>query len=94
MSEIKILEQSLKIILILGALSFNTFCKVYGIRKLERRGMIFRHGAQYILNDGKILITSYHPSRRNTNTGRLTWQMWIKIFKDIKSHIKTIIYTN
>jgi uracil-DNA glycosylase len=86
MSEIKILEQSLKVILTLGFLSFNTFCKVYGIKRLER-GVIFRHGARYILDDGKILITSYHPSRRNTNTGRLTWQMWIKIFKDIKSII-------
>ncbi len=84
MSEIKILEQSLKVILTLGALSFNTFCKVYGVR---RREIVFRHGAQYILDDGKTLIASYHPSRRNTNTGRLTWQMWIKIFKDIKSII-------
>jgi uracil-DNA glycosylase len=88
MSEIKILKQSVKVILTLGFLSFNTFCKVYGIRRLERRELIFRHGAQYILDDGKILITPYHPSIRNTNTGRLTWQMWIKIFKDIKSIIK------
>lgn len=87
MSEIKILEQSLKIILTLGFLSFNTFCKVYGVKRLERREIVFRHGAQYILDDKKILITSYHPSRRNTNTGKLTWQMWIKIFKDIKSII-------
>lgn len=81
-SEVKILDKSLKVILTLGKLAFDTFCKVY-----EIKGLIFRHGARYLLDDGKILLASYHPSRRNTNTGRLTWQMWIKIFKDTRSII-------
>ncbi len=82
MSEVKILDKSLKVILTLGKLAFDTFCKVY-----EIKGLIFRHGARYLLDHGKILMASYHPSRRNTNTGRLTWQMWIKIFKDTRSII-------
>jgi uracil-DNA glycosylase len=24
---------------------------------------------------------SYHPSRQNTNTGKLTWKMWINVFR-------------
>jgi uracil-DNA glycosylase len=27
------------------------------------------------------LIASYHPSRKNTNTQRLTWEMWLEVFK-------------
>jgi uracil-DNA glycosylase len=35
----------------------------------------------YPMHNDKSLIVSYHPSRRNTNTGILTWQMWINIFE-------------
>ena len=33
------------------------------------------------MDNDKTLIVSYHPSRRNTNTGTLTWPMWINIFE-------------
>jgi uracil-DNA glycosylase len=56
-------------------------CANYLVKELE-----FSHHANYRDND-KHLIASYHPSRQNTNTKRLTWPMWIKIF----DHAKTIL---
>jgi uracil-DNA glycosylase family 4 len=46
----------------------------------------FAHGAQHKLPN-TILIDSYHPSRYNTNTGRLTPAMFDEIFVAVRKHV-------
>jgi len=81
LAETKILKTT-KVILALGKIAFEAYCKVYNIK-----GLRFGHNKIYPIYDGKILIVSYHPSRRNTNTNTLTWPMWINIFQTARSII-------
>jgi uracil-DNA glycosylase family 4 len=46
----------------------------------RRSAYSFRHEAEYILPNGLHLLGSYHPSLRNTNTGRLDAAMFARIF--------------
>jgi uracil-DNA glycosylase len=41
----------------------------------------FSHGAEAISEEGRVLLSTYHCSRQNTNTGKLTRQMFEKIFE-------------
>jgi uracil-DNA glycosylase family 4 len=82
LAELKILYKTAKVILTLGKIAFNTFCVTSNLK-----GLVFYHGACYSIGSDKTLLASYHPSRRNTNTGKLTWRMWISIFKIARSII-------
>ncbi len=46
----------------------------------RRSSYTFTHGAEYILPNGLHLLGSYHPSLRNTNTGRLDRTMLTRVF--------------
>jgi uracil-DNA glycosylase family 4 len=81
-SEIKILEKTTKVILTLGKIAFDGYCNARNVK-----GLKFGHNMIYPVHNDKTLIASYHPSRRNTNTGTLTWQMWINIFETARSII-------
>ncbi|MDP9015776.1 MAG: uracil-DNA glycosylase [Thermoproteota archaeon] len=83
-TEIKLLESTTKVIITLGKIAFDNYCKSVGLKRL-----IFGHNTIYKLKGGKTLISSYHPSRRNTNTKTLTWEMWIEVFKTAKNIIKS-----
>ena len=82
LAELHILDNTTKVILTLGKVAFDTFRKISNVS-----GSTFYHGGYYKISNGKTLLVSYHPSRHNTNTGKLTWQMWIDIFKTARSII-------
>jgi uracil-DNA glycosylase len=64
---------SARAILALGAIAHNAVLAAKGLR---RAGYPFAHGAMHELPDGLLLADSYHCSRLNTNTGRLTTAMF------------------
>jgi uracil-DNA glycosylase family 4 len=55
--------------------------------RLRRNGFTFAHGARHALPDGSVLFDSYHCSRYNTNTGRLTAAMFRAVFDAIADHL-------
>jgi uracil-DNA glycosylase len=82
--------QDLRIVLALGEIAFEGFMQV--LRKEFELHLVpkpkFRHGAVYNLGTGyPKLFVSYHPSRRNTQTGVLTWPMWIRTFRSIRHEL-------
>lgn len=84
-AELEILRD-VKVVLALGRMAFGAYCKVAGLRGLE-----FAHGARYdIENGGKTLMASYHHSRQNTNTRRLTWEMWLDVFRQASATIAAV----
>lgn len=72
----------IKVVVALGKIAFDGYLAqslVKGV--IQRRSAYrFRHGEEYVLPNGLHLLVSYHPSLRNTNTGRLTATMFAKIF--------------
>ena len=49
----------------------------------------FRHGARHELPNGLVLYDSYHCSRYNTNTRRLTTAMFEAVFADISKYLQS-----
>jgi len=53
------------------------------------RGMRFGHGRRFTPEGlPYILYSSYHPSRQNTQTGRLRWEDWISVFRTIRAELE------
>jgi len=78
-----------RVVIVLGRIAREAWLRAAGwwerLPARERPG--FGHGAVAILPDGTVFIASYHPSRQNTNTGRLTREMWYQPFRDARRHI-------
>jgi uracil-DNA glycosylase family 4 len=80
--EIAVLSR-IRVVLTLGSIGFDAWLRASGwrdrLRPAERPR--FAHGSATRLPDGTLLIPSYHPSRQNTNTGKLTRAMWHSVFR-------------
>jgi uracil-DNA glycosylase family 4 len=81
--------EKVKVVVALGKIGFDAYLNYVkrGGALPDRKSdlftpYLFKHGASYRLPDGKVLLASYHPSNQNTQTGKLTRQMFVKIFKE------------
>ena len=71
-------------LLALGAIAHSAVLMALGLR---RSAYPFAHGAQHDAGHGRTLFDSYHCSRYNTQTGRLTDAMFKHVFEDIARHL-------
>lgn len=68
---------NLRILIALGQIAHQSAIRAVGGRQANYK---FGHGAEHRLPDGMLLIDSYHCSRYNQNTGRLTTAMFESVF--------------
>jgi len=73
---------ALRAILVLGSLAHGATLTTLGQRKSAYK---FGHDTAHQLPDGRTLISSYHCSRYNTNTGKLTVKMFDSVFETLRT---------
>lgn len=78
-AEIKLLPDK-AVILALGNIAHQAVLKAYGLKLSATK---FGHNKTYQLPDQKILVSSYHCSRYNIQTKRLTQDMFTDVFKQL-----------
>jgi uracil-DNA glycosylase family 4 len=80
------LLKDLRVVVCLGRIAFDGL--MAWARRTDivesRSGYDFAHGAELELPNGLKIITSYHPSLQNTNTGKLTRPMFLAVFERAK----------
>jgi len=64
-----------RVVVALGQIAHASVAKVLGVSAR------FAHGSEAVAPDGRVLLASYHCSRQNTNTGRLTREMFESVFE-------------
>ena len=74
--------KNITVILCLGKIAYDATCKLVKVKPEK-----FGHNKLFEYDSVKVL-TSYHPSKQNTQTGRLTWKMWSAVFQKAKKLTK------
>lgn len=88
-TELRLLSR-LRVVLVLGRIAHDAFLRASGWQRLPpRQRPAFAHGAVVTLPNGMILVSSYHPSLQNTNTGKLTRAMWHDVFRRVRHLVRT-----
>ena len=80
--ELEMLER-VEVVVALGKIGFDAYLGTLAPRGIQppRPRPKFGHTAEYVMEDGTVLIGSYHPSQQNTQTGRLTQDMFDAVFR-------------
>ena len=81
LAEMELME-NMQGFVVLGRVAFDSIVKIYRAKGYDIPGLKFAHGACYSLGEGlPWLIASFHPSRQNTQTGRLTFEQFKQVWK-------------
>jgi uracil-DNA glycosylase len=74
-----------KVLVVLGRIAFDRVLRIYSVKDAS---FIFTHNTYYKIPGGKYLVCSYHPSRQNTQTGRLTADMFDQVWNTALELVK------
>ena len=87
-AELKLLART-RVVLALGRIGHEAWLKASGWwdRLPPRARPVFAHAAEHVMPDGIVLMSSFHPSRQNTQTGRLTRAMWHQVFERARERV-------
>ena len=78
-------SEGARAIMALGRIAHDSTLAAFEARKAA---FPFAHGAQHKVREPFVLFDSFHCSRYNTNTGRLTRQMFRDVFAAIRAHLE------
>jgi len=83
------LLMNLKAVLVLGKIAMDSYLEVLRSQGHEIPKLVFSHGAEYDLGKGlPCMFVSYHVSRQNTQTGKLTPQMFAAVVGNISKYLE------
>jgi uracil-DNA glycosylase family 4 len=71
-----------RVLLALGQVAHDSVLRRYGLKRAAHK---FAHAAEHALPDGRVLLDSYHCSRQNTNTGKLSPPMFAAVLARAKA---------
>jgi len=74
-----------RIVIALGQIAHQSAVRALGGQLSKAR---FAHLAEHPMPGGRTLLDSYHCSRYNTNTGRLTEKMFVNVFNEVAKYLK------
>jgi uracil-DNA glycosylase family 4 len=86
------LLRDLRVVVALGKIAFDGYLSILKQRGLitRRAAFVFGHHRVYHLGTGlPVLISSYHPSQQNTQTGKLTREMWTQVFSTARELVQS-----
>lgn len=83
---------NIRVVIALGRIGFDAYLQLLKSKGIVMRPKpVFGHGSIARLPNGQTLIGSYHPSRQNTNTGRLTPRMMRAVFRSARREIGNLV---
>lgn len=87
---------NVKVVLALGGVAHNSYLELLGRRgyPLVKARYRFAHGALYTFKSAPPLLNSYHVSLQNTNTGRLTPEMFDAVLEKAKGLAEREVVAN
>jgi uracil-DNA glycosylase family 4 len=84
------LMENLEGIVALGRIAFGDVLRLFNLEGYAVSRLKFEHNVHYVIGDDlPWLLASYHPSRQNTQTGRLTEEMFAQVWSAVRNLLQS-----